>query len=55
MGVGDSENQNGEIPTAYGNRRLWVQSGEKIHECRAGVLHLEVPAHGAILVKCVLE
>lgn len=29
MGVGDSENQNGEIPTAYGNRRLWVQFGEK--------------------------
>ena len=28
---------------------------KKIHECRAGVLHLEVPAHGAILVKCVLE
>ena len=30
-------------------------SVKKIHECRAGVLHLEVPAHGAILVKCVLE
>ena len=28
---------------------------KKIHECRAGVIHLEVPSHGAIIVKCVLE
>lgn len=28
---------------------------KKIHECKAGVLHLEVPAHGAIMVRCVLE
>lgn len=27
----------------------------KIHECRAGVLQLEVPSHGGILVRCVLE
>ena len=28
---------------------------KKIHECRAGVIHLEVPSHGAIIVKCVLD
>ena len=28
---------------------------KKIHECRGGVIHLEVPSHGAIIVKCVLE
>ena len=27
----------------------------KIHECRAGVLQLEVPSHGGIIVRCVLE
>ena len=27
---------------------------KKIHECKAGVIHLEVPSHGAIIVKCVL-
>ncbi len=27
----------------------------KIHECRAGVLQLEVPSHGGIMVRCVLE
>lgn len=27
----------------------------KIHECKAGVLQLEVPSHGGILVRCVLE
>ena len=28
---------------------------KKIHECKAGVIHLEVPSHGAIIVKCVLD
>lgn len=27
----------------------------KIHECRAGVLQLEVPSHGGIIVRCMLE
>ena len=27
----------------------------KIHECRTGVLQLEVPSHGGIMVRCVLE
>ena len=28
---------------------------KKIHECRGGVLKLEVPSHGAILVKASLD
>ena len=28
---------------------------KKIHECKAGVIRLEVPSHGAIIVKCVLD
>ena len=28
---------------------------KKIHECKAGVLHLEVPSHGAIIVRGILE
>ena len=28
---------------------------KKIHECKAGVIRLEVPSHGAIIVRCVLD
>ena len=28
---------------------------KKIHECKGGVLHLEVPSHGAIIVRGILE